>query len=71
MGILFGFGLSYALSTMPFDAGDFLDIKTFPVLFQGKYYVMGMAFGIITTIIAGYMPARKASKIDPVAILRG
>jgi lipoprotein-releasing system permease protein len=71
LGILFGFGLSYALSTMPFDAGDFLDIKTFPVLFQGKYYVMGMVFGIITTIIAGYMPARKASKIDPVAILRG
>jgi lipoprotein-releasing system permease protein len=71
LGIIFGFGLSYFLSTLPFDAGDFLDIKTFPILFQSKYYVMGMAFGIITTIIAGYMPARKASKIDPVAILRG
>jgi lipoprotein-releasing system permease protein len=56
---------------MPFDAGDFLDIKTFPILFEPKYYGLGMIFGITTTILAGYMPARKASKIDPVAILRG
>lgn len=71
LGILIGFGLSYSVSVMPFDAGDFLDIKTFPVVFQGEYYAMGMAFGVITTLLAGYFPARKASKIDPVAILRG
>lgn len=71
LGLSIGFGLSYLLSITPFDAGDFLAVKTFPVIFKAKYYAMGMAFGIITTIIAGYMPARKASKIDPVAILRG
>jgi len=71
LGIIIGFCLSYLLSSMPFDAGDFLDIKTFPILFEPKYYGLGMIFGITTTILAGYMPARKASKIDPVAILRG
>jgi lipoprotein-releasing system permease protein len=32
---------------------------------------MGLAFGLITTILAGYFPSKKAAKIDPVAILRG
>jgi len=71
LGLLIGFSLSYLLSITPFDAGDFLAVKTFPVIFNIKYYLMGLGFGVITTILAGYMPARKASKIDPVAILRG
>ncbi len=71
LGIMVGFGLSYLLSQTPFDVGDMLDIKTFPVKFEAKYYAMGMVFGIVTTILAGYFPARKAAQIDPVAILRG
>jgi ABC-type antimicrobial peptide transport system permease subunit len=30
-----------------------------------------MAFGILTTVVAGLMPSVKASKLDPVIILRG
>ncbi len=71
LGIIIGYGLSYGVSVMPFDAGDFLDIKTFPVLFEPAYYFSGMVFGIVTTLLAGYFPAKKAAKIDPVAILRG
>lgn len=71
MGLLIGFLLSYILSVTPFDAGDFLSIKTFPVIFDSKYYMMGILFGLITTILAGYFPSRKASKVDPVSILRG
>ncbi len=71
LGLVIGFGLSYLLSISPFDAGDFLSIKTFPVIFAAKYYVMGLLFGVITTILAGYFPSRKAAQVDPVAILRG
>ncbi|SFC84419.1 ABC transporter permease [Spirosoma endophyticum] len=71
LGLGIGFGLSYLLSITPFDAGDFLSIKTFPVIFSGKYYVMGLMFGVITTVLAGYFPSRKASQVDPVSILRG
>ena len=71
LGLLIGFGLSFMLSRTPFEAGGFIDIKTFPVIFKAKYYVFGLFFGLITTILAGYFPARKAAKIDPVAILRG
>ncbi|RRB07550.1 ABC transporter permease [Larkinella rosea] len=71
MGLLIGFILSYLLSITPFNAGDFLSIKTFPVIFDSKYYVMGILFGLITTVLAGYFPSRKAAKVDPVSILRG
>ncbi|WP_266367179.1 ABC transporter permease [Tellurirhabdus rosea] len=71
LGLLIGFGLSYLLSITPFDAGDFMSLKTFPVLFDPKYYVMGLVFGVTTTVLAGYFPSKKASAVDPVAILRG
>ncbi|ARK09758.1 FtsX-like permease family protein [Fibrella sp. ES10-3-2-2] len=71
LGLAIGFGLSYLLSITPFDAGDFMSMKTFPVIFAAKYYVSGLLFGVITTVLAGFFPARKASHIDPVAILRG
>jgi lipoprotein-releasing system permease protein len=71
LGLLIGFGISYALSLTPFDAGDFITIKTFPVIFAAKFYVMGLLFGVITTVLAGFFPSRKAAQVDPVAILRG
>ncbi|WP_080239885.1 ABC transporter permease [Spirosoma rigui] len=71
LGLGIGFGLSYLLSITPFDAGDFLSIKTFPVIFALKYYGMGLLFGVITTVLAGYFPSRKAAQVDPVSILRG
>lgn len=71
LGLLIGFGLSYLLSITPFPAGTFFRISTFPVNFDLLHYMMGVTFGFITTLIAGYMPAVKASKIDPVKIIRG
>ena len=71
LGLVIGFGLSYLLSITPFNAGDFLSIKTFPVIFAPKYYGMGLLFGVVTTVLAGYFPSRKAAQVDPVSILRG
>lgn len=71
LGLIIGLGLSYMLSITPFDAGDFLSIKTFPVIFDGKFYGMGLLFGIVTTVLAGFFPSRKAAQVDPVEILRG
>ena len=71
-GILLGFVLSYALSRVPFPQNNsFVSLKFFPVTFNPFHYVFGIMFGILTTFVAGFMPSLKASRIDPVAILRG
>lgn len=71
VGLLIGYALSYLLSITPFDTGDYLAIDTFPVNFNPWFYVSGIVFGILTTVLAGYFPAKRASKVDPVSILRG
>lgn len=71
LGLIIGFVLSWMVSQAPFDGGEFLSIDTFPVNMDPKFYIFGLVFGILTTLLAGYFPSRKASKIDPVAILRG
>ncbi len=70
-GELLGFLLSYALSNVPFPHNDFISLKYFPVVFMPAHYIFGLVFGLVTPFVAGLMPSLKASKIDPVAILRG
>ena len=71
MGLLIGFGISTAVSHIPFHAEGFVNMDHLPVNFAIKYYIGGIGFGVITTAVAGWMPSRKASKIDPVEIIRG
>lgn len=71
LGIILGFVLSYALSRVPWPEDDFVILKHFPVDFDFRYYVLGAVYAIITTALAGLLPALKASRVDPVAILRG
>jgi len=71
LGLLIGFFFSYLLSITPFPAGSFIRMETFPVNFKPVHYFFGVFFGFLTTLFAGYFPSRRASKIDPVEIIRG
>ena len=70
VGLFIGLGLSVLINNTPFETEALPTIKTFPVNFNPMYYVIGIAFAIISTFLAGYLPARKARKIDPVEIIR-
>lgn len=71
LGLIFGFGLSVAIDQIPFNNASFPFIKTYPIDYNPKFYLIGAIFSILTTYFAGYFPSRKASSIDPVIIIRG
>lgn len=71
VGLAIGLVLSLLIDQIPFNTSALPTITTYPVNYDLVYYVIGITFSIITTFFAGYFPARKASKIDPVVIIRG
>ena len=70
-GLITGLLLSLIVDTIPFNTAALPTIKTFPVNYNPLFYVIGGTFSLITTYLAGFFPARKASKVDPVEIIRG
>ena len=71
LGLMFGYILSSIISHIPFNTAALPAVETYPVNFNPVYYLIGIVFAIITTYIAGFFPARKASQVDPVEIIRG
>lgn len=71
LGLIFGFGLSQVIDQIPFETVSLPTVKTYPINYNPMFYIIGAIFSIITTYFAGYFPSRKASKIDPVIIIRG
>jgi lipoprotein-releasing system permease protein len=70
-GIFFGFLIARGIDQIPFETEALPTIKTFPVNYDIVYYIIGLSFSIITTYLAGLFPASKASRLDPVVIIRG
>jgi len=68
VGMLLGYAVASAVNHVPFKIAG---LQTLPMAYNSIDYILAFVFGIITTFIAGYLPARKASKIDPVTIIRG
>jgi lipoprotein-releasing system permease protein len=70
-GLALGWLMSYGVWNLPFPKNDNISITHYPVTFHWYHYGFGVLFGMLTTFVAGLMPSIKASKVDPVEILRG
>jgi lipoprotein-releasing system permease protein len=70
-GLIFGFLLTMIIDQVPFNTSALPTITTYPVSYNPLFYIIGTVFSLVTTYFAGWFPARKASKIDPVIIIRG
>ncbi|MEK6154382.1 FtsX-like permease family protein [Flavobacteriaceae bacterium 3-367] len=70
LGSFFGYLISYAISLAPLETSDFIIVDTYPITFEVKFYLLGASFGILTSLLAGYFPSKKASRVDPVTIIR-
>ncbi|MEJ2003380.1 MAG: ABC transporter permease [Cyclobacteriaceae bacterium] len=71
LGLFVGHFISVAIDNTPFEIESLPTIKTYPVNFNPLFYGIGVIFALTATFFAGYMPARRAEKIDPVEIIRG
>jgi lipoprotein-releasing system permease protein len=70
-GLLAGLGLSAILDQVPFHTSSAPTIKTYPIHYDLLFYAIGAVFSLVTTFFAGWFPSKKASKVDPVIIIRG
>ncbi len=68
IGVSFGYLITLMVSHIYIGAGT---LKYLPMSFYTPHYIEAIIFGILTTVAAGFFPARKASKVDPVTIIRG
>ena len=71
VGLLLGYLLSVGINHIPFETAALPTIKTYPINFNPLFYIIGLVFSLFTTYLAGFFPARKAGKVDPVIIIRG
>ena len=70
-GLLIGFGLANLIDTIPFETEALPTVQTYPINLNPLFFVIGFSFAMLSTFLAGYLPSRKARKIDPVRIIRG
>ena len=66
MGLLVGSGLIFVMSHV-YMGGP---VGYFPIGFELDIFIRSGVLGLFITFCAGYFPARKAAKIDPVEIFR-
>jgi lipoprotein-releasing system permease protein len=71
-GWAFGFLLVYALSLVRFElAATGVEMTRLPLAWTFLHYLIAAAFALGSAALAGYLPARRAAKLNPVDIIRG
>lgn len=70
-GAILGLLFCGIIDAVPFNSPALPTVDTYPVDYSLKYYAIAITFAIATTYFAAWFPARKASAVDPVEIIRG
>ena len=72
LGLVLGYAVSIAAShyKVNIDRG-LLALDYLPINFNPSFYFLSFCFGLLITALAGYFPAKKASEVDPITIIRG
>jgi len=71
IGALLGLLFSVMIDHIPFNSPALPTVDTYPVDYGIQYYIIAVVFALATTYFAGWFPARKASVVDAVEIIRG
>ncbi|HEY8336125.1 MAG TPA: ABC transporter permease [Tardiphaga sp.] len=70
LGWVLGYLLTRGLASLEFKT-PFSDYNHLPVLYSVKHYLLATAVALVSSMVAGYFPARAAARLHPVDIIRG
>ena len=70
-GSLLGLGIIYGVSRITIKTPFASEAMPMPVDWSWPQFAIAGAFAMLASVLAAYLPARKAGSVQPVAILRG
>ncbi len=70
LGLLLGYILQRIVGGIEMNVRGFVSMKYLRFNSSPGFFVFAYVFGLIVTALAGYIPARKASKVDAIDIIR-
>ena len=70
LGSIMGYFMTWALSLVQIRT-PFADATSLPVIYEPLHYLGAAAVAVASSVIAGFLPARKAAATLPVDIIRG
>lgn len=71
LGWALGFGLTEVLGAIEFEIKTLTERSGLPLYRGPFFYAMGGVLAIVSAMTAAYVPARRASRVNPVDIIRG
>jgi lipoprotein-releasing system permease protein len=74
IGAMAGWALGYGLTTalgMVEIRNPMIDATRLPLVYSSVHYAIATAAALASSLVAGYFPARRASRLYPVDIIRG
>ncbi len=70
LGWIFGYALCVALGSIEIKS-PFLDSNYLPLAYSPIHYIGAAGIALVSSLIAGFVPAHKAARLHPVEIIRG
>jgi lipoprotein-releasing system permease protein len=70
LGFVLGYLLCIALGTVEIR-NPFVDMTRLPLTYTSWHYLIAGLAALVSSLAAGYLPARKAARLHPVDIIRG
>jgi lipoprotein-releasing system permease protein len=70
LGWILGYVLCLVLGSIEVKS-PFLDSNHLPISYSPIHYIGAAAIALLSSMIAGLLPARKAARVHPVEIIRG
>jgi len=71
IGWALGYGLTELLASVRFNVEGFVKTEGFVLYYSFRHYLIAGLFAMIASLVASYLPARKAAAVNPVDIIRG